>query len=319
MKETLEKLLAGPVSGEALAHELGITRSAVHKRIEALRAAGVEIDALAGRGYRLRRPIELFDRDAILATLSPSARAELAELHLAFETDSTQSRALAAAAPTKGCALWLAERQTAGQGRRGRAWASPLAAHVCLSVARRFDLGFALLSGLSLAVGVLVAEALQAAGFDDVRLKWPNDLVVGGRKLGGILIQLRGEAMGPCEAVIGLGLNVRMPSSSGELIDQPWCDLAGLTKDEVSRQRVLVAVLDRLLPGLAVYEREGFPAFLRRWQALDSLHGHRVRVIDGRDSVEGLALGIAEDGALRVQLPEGEGRYHGGEVSVRSE
>lgn len=319
MKETLEKLLAGPVSGEELAAQLGITRSAVHKRIEALRAAGVEIDALAGRGYSLRTPIELFDHDAILAALSPAARAELAELHLLFETDSTQTRALAAATPTKASAVWLAERQSAGQGRRGRPWASPLGAHVYLSIARRFDLGFASMAGLSLAVGVLVAEALQASGFGAVRLKWPNDLVVEGRKLGGILIQLRGEAMGPCEAVIGLGLNVRMPVSSGEGIDQPWCDLAGLATGELSRQRVLVAVLDALLPGLRAYERDGFSAFVSRWQALDALQGRRVRVIDGRETVEGLALGIADDGALRVQLADGERRYHGGEVSVRPE
>lgn len=319
MKETLEKLGAGPVSGEDLATQLGITRSAVHKRIEALRAAGVEIDALVGRGYCLRAPLELFDRDAILAALSPTARGELAELHLLFETDSTQSRALAAATPEKGCALWLAERQTAGQGRRGRAWASPLAAHVYFSLARRFELGFAPLSGLSLAVGVLVAEALRSEGFAGVGLKWPNDLVVDGRKLGGILIQLRGEAMGPCEAVIGLGLNVRMPAASGERVDQPWCDLAGLAQGRVSRQRVLVSVLDHLLGGLHRYEREGFPAFAARWQALDALQGRRVRVIDGRETVEGLALGIADDGALRVQLADGERRYHGGEVSVRSE
>ena len=187
-----------------------------------------------------------------------------------------------------------------------------------LSISRRFDLGFAALSGLSLAVGVLVAEALRAAGFAEVGLKWPNDLVVGGRKLGGILIQLRGEAMGPCEAVIGLGLNVRMPAASGETVDQPWCDLASIDAD-VSRLRVLGSVLDALLPGLRQFERESLQAFATRWQALDALRGRPVRVIDGRETVEGLALGIADDGALRVQLAEGERRYHGGEVSVRTE
>lgn len=318
MKETLEKLLAGPISGEDLAAQLGITRSAVHKRVDALRAAGVEIDALAGRGYSLHAPVELFDRKAILAALSPAARDELAELHLSFETDSTQLRALAAATPAQACAVWLAERQTAGQGRRGRAWTSPLAAHVYLSIARRFDLGFASLSGLSLAVGVLAAEALHALGYAGVGLKWPNDLMIDGRKLGGILIQLRGEAMGPCEAVIGLGLNVRMPAASGEAVDQPWCDLASIDPG-VSRQRVLVSLLDSLMPGIRAYEREGLAGFVSRWRALDVLQGRRVRVIDGRDSVDGLALGIADDGALRVQLADGERRYHGGEVSVRPE
>lgn len=165
---------------------------------------------------------------------------------------------------------------------------------------------------------MLVAEALHGLGHAGVGLKWPNDLLVAGRKLGGILIQLRGEAMGPCEAVIGLGLNVRMPAPAGDAVDQPWCDLAE-TDPIVSRQRVLVAVLDALLPGLDDYERDGLAAFAPRWRQLDVLQGRRLRVVDGRETVEGTGLGIADDGALRVQLADGERRYHGGEVSVRSE
>ena len=145
MKQLLELLAQGPARGETLAARLGIGRSAVHKRIEALREAGIEIAAQAGRGYALAQPLELLDRDRVLAALAPAARHELAELHCLFETDSTQRRALSATTPAQACAVWLAERQTAGQGRRGRAWASPLAAHLYFSVARRFDRGFAAL------------------------------------------------------------------------------------------------------------------------------------------------------------------------------
>lgn len=317
-RAVLAALQRGPTTGVALARALGITRSAVHKQIAHLRAAGVAITAAPGRGYALAQPVELLDGEALQAALAPGARAELAALTLEFDTDSTQTRALAQPAPAHGCALWLAERQRAGQGRRGRAWISPLAAHLYLSLARRFDRGFAALAGLSLVVGVVVAEALRAQGHAEVGVKWPNDLQAHGRKLGGILIQLRGEAQGPCEAVIGLGLNVRMPPDCATGLDQPWCDLQQLAGSRpVSRQRTLVAVLDALLPALAQFERDGLAPFLSRWQALDVLAGRPVRILDGVRREEGVALGIAADGALRVRLAEGERQFHGGEVSVR--
>lgn len=317
MKTLLALLAQGPASGEVLAARLGISRSAVHKRVAALRAAGVEIEARAGRGYVLPVPVALLEREAILAALAPPARRQLAELHCLFETDSTQ-RAAATSVPTRGCAVWLAERQTAGRGRRGRSWASPLAAHLYFSVARRFDCGVAALSGLSLAVGVALAEALHAQGFVAAGLKWPNDLTADGRKLGGILIEVRGEAMGPCEAVIGVGLNVRMPVAAAALIDQPWCDLAGLAPARpLSRQAVLVAALDHLLPALALFERDGLAPFAARWPRFDVLARRRVRLQEGTRVIEGVALGIAEDGALRLRTGAGERRFHGGEVTVR--
>jgi BirA family biotin operon repressor/biotin-[acetyl-CoA-carboxylase] ligase len=319
MKELLELLAQGPASGEALAARLGIGRSAVHKRIETLREAGVEIAAQAGRGYALTQPLELLDHERLLPALAPATRHELAELHCLFETDSTQRLALSVTTPAQACAVWLAERQTAGQGRRGRSWASPLAAHLYLSVARRFELGFAALSGLSLAVGVVLAEALQAQGFADIGVKWPNDLQVQGRKLGGILIELRGEAMGPCEAVIGIGLNVRMPAAAAAQIEQPWCDLAGLAPTRaLSRQAVLVAVLDALLPALARFEREGLAPFAARWPRFDALAQRHVRLQEGTRTIEGVAVGIADDGALRLRTSAGERRFHGGEVTVRA-
>jgi BirA family biotin operon repressor/biotin-[acetyl-CoA-carboxylase] ligase len=315
----LERLAAGPASGAALARELGLTRAAIWKRVQALRIAGIEIAAFPGQGYVLARPLQLLDAPALRAALAAPAHAELADLQVAFETDSTQRDAARAPLPAHGAAVHFAERQTAGQGRRGRPWASPLAAHLYLSVARRFSGGFAQLAGLSLAVGVAVAEALHRAGFPQVGLKWPNDLLADGRKLGGILIELRGEAQGPCEAIIGIGVNVRMPRDAGAGIDQPWCDLASLSGQPVDRQALAVAVLDSLLPALAEFERDGLAAFAARWRAFDVLAGHPVQVIDGANRLEGVALGIDDTGALRVQHPGGNVRHwHGGEVSLRA-
>lgn len=314
----LARLCAGPASGAELAASLGITRSAVWKRIEALREAGVEVDAQPGRGYALARPLQLLDGPALAAALSPAARAELAGLEVLFETDSTNAEALRQPAPAQGTRAWLAERQTAGRGRRGRAWASPLAAHVYLSLSRRFDGGIAALQGLSLAVGVAAVQALHGLGYREVGLKWPNDLLVGARKLGGILVELRGDAAGPLHVVVGLGLNVAMPPAAAEGIDQPWCDLAGLAPQPPSRQAVASALLDALLPMLARFEREGLAPWREAWARHDLLAGKPVRVQEGPRVVEGIALGLAEDGALRLRTAAGEHLCHAGEASLRA-
>jgi BirA family biotin operon repressor/biotin-[acetyl-CoA-carboxylase] ligase len=313
----LERLQRGLASGVVLAAELGLTRGAVWKRIEALRAAGVDIRA-SPAGYALAQPLELLDRGQILTGLEAGAKPLLSSLALEFETDSTQARALSVEPPASGCAAWLAERQTAGQGRRGRAWVSPLAAHLYLSLSRRFELGFAALSGLSLAVGIVVAEALREEGYPQVGLKWPNDLWAGDRKLGGILVQLRGEMQGPCSAVVGLGLNVSMPEREAVAIDQPWCDLRMLAPERLpSRNRLAALLLSRIVLALEEFETAGWAAFQPRWNALDALAGRQVRVVEGERQHEGIALGLAADGALRVRLPGGERCFHGGEASLR--
>lgn len=323
----LAELARGPCSGSVLAQRLGLTRAAVWKRVEALRAAGAEIDARAGRGYALAAPLELLDAGAIRTAMRECGR--LGALEIAWEIDSTNAELLRrgdARAPQAQAvadnAVLLAERQTGGRGRRGRTWASPLAAHVYLSLHRRFDIGLARLAGLSLAVGVAAAEALLALGFKAVALKWPNDLVVVRddtvAKLGGILIEFGGEAGGPVRAVIGLGLNVRMPRAAAHGIDQPWCDLAALANGiPPSRSRIVAALLDALLPALDVFDAQGFAPFLARFAALDTLASHEVVVRVGDTATTGLALGVTADGGLRVRHADGERVWHAGEVSVR--
>ena len=314
----LARLCEGPASGASLARELGITRSAVWKRIESLRQAGVEVEAQPGRGYVLARPVQLLDATRLTAALSPAARGELAALEVLFDTDSTNAQALRAPLPARGCGVWFAERQSAGRGRRGRTWASPLAAHVCLSLSRRFEGGIASLQGLSLAVGVAAVEALHALGYRSAGLKWPNDLVADGRKLGGILVEIGGDAGGPLRVVVGLGINVAMPAAAARDIDQPWCDLAGLSGGAPDRHAVCVALLDVLLPMLARFEREGLAPWLERWARHDLLAGRAVRVVEGGRVYEGIAVGIAEDGALRLRGTDGERRCHAGEASLRA-
>lgn len=335
-RDVLARLIAGPASGDELAHASGQTRAAVWKRIDALRAAGVAITAQAGRGYALAQPLELLDADAIRAQVPPTLQAQIAAFDVAWSLDSTNSELLRRTTPAVGVAVLLAERQTGGRGRLGRQWTSPLAANLYLSLARMFSGGLARLPGLSLVAGVATAEALQALGFVGVRLKWPNDLVVvdgaavnqavgdsaGLRKLGGLLVEGGGENAGPARAVLGLGLNVRMPAVSESDIAQPWTDLAALagatlTGTAPARNHLAATVLAHWLPALAQFDAEGLSPFLTRYARFDALAGRDVALHANGAVRAAQALGLADDGALRVRIDGREQRVHSGEVSVR--
>src|SRR5690606_20343937 len=193
---------------------------------------------------------------------------------------STNADLLEAAQP-EGAAVLLAERQTAGRGRRGRTWASPLAANLYLSLARRFDGGLARLGGLSLVAGVAVADALHGLGAPAVGLKWPNDIVVREgdslRKLGGILVEGGGEHGGPVRAVIGIGLNIRMPATTGRDIGQPWSDLATVMgAGAPSRNVIAAAVLACVVPALQRFDESGLADFIPRFGQRDALRDHEV-------------------------------------------
>lgn len=255
--------------------------------------------------------------------LDAATRKRVGALSVVAETASTQLDAQASPAPASGCAIFLAEQQSAGQGRQGRAWISPAGASIAMSVARRFPGDAVALSGLSLVAGIAVAETLdQLPDRPDsspvsIRLKWPNDLVAGGRKLGGILVNLRPAAAGSLEAVIGVGINVDLPRDGSAQIDQPWCDLGQVGKIVSSRNALVSALLSALLPALEAFERDGLTPFLPRWQQLDALAGQRVRILDGARLHEGISAGITDAGALRLRDGDQERIFHGGEVSLR--
>jgi BirA family biotin operon repressor/biotin-[acetyl-CoA-carboxylase] ligase len=317
-RELLQRLALAPSSGTALAQEFGLTRAAVWKHIHALRVAGVEILADPGSGYALATPLDLLDATRIRAGLPRATAAQLDALDVAWDIDSTNAELLRRPATSRVQAL-LAERQSAGRGRRGRSWASPLAAHLYLSLQRRFDGGIAALAGLSIAVGVAAAEALRGLGFATVGLKWPNDLVTEGRKLGGVLIEFGGEDAGVVRAVIGIGINVRMPEAAAAGIDQPWIDLSRLDATPPSRNALAAALIASQVHALEQFAEDGLAPFLPRWRALDALRDRAVEVIAGSRREQGIAVGIADSGALRVRHADGERDYHSAEISVRAQ
>ena len=242
--------------------------------------------------------------------LDEATLGELAGLHHADAVDSTQDWALRSPLPARGAAVFVADRQSAGRGRRGRAWQTDPEGALAFTVLRRFALPPMRLAPLGPAVGVAVARALHEAGASGLRLKWPNDLVVDDAKLAGLLIEARGEAV-----AIGIGLNLAVDAVPG--VEQPWTDLRRAGVADVARPRILGVVLRALLPALAEFEREGFAAVAGDWARFDALAGRPVRVLAGERVEDGVAIGIDAGGGLRVRHADGERVHHAGEVSVR--
>jgi len=305
------------VSGSALARELGVTRAAVWKQIEALRDLGAPIEAVAGRGYRLGWPFEPLDVKAIRAGLDVATRRRLGDLTVCWQIDSTSSELLRqASAGAADLSICVAEMQSGGRGRRGRAWRSPLCGNVYFSVLRRFTQGMAALSGLSLVAGLAVSAALRECGVDAALLKWPNDVLIDGRKVAGVLVELGGEFLGPCFAVIGIGINLRLPANAR--IDQPHIDLASVCAGQTpSRSRLLSALIRQLVGALDRFSTQGFADFRADYAQHDALAGRPVRVQAGGQIHDGVAGGVDVRGALRVRHGDAVATYDSAEVTVR--
>ena len=304
-------------SGKVLGELLGVSRTAVWKHLQKLEAYGVPLESVKGRGYRLPGGLELLDAERIQASLGAEASAGLVELQICESLDSTNRLAMERA--QEGGAhgyVCLAEHQSHGRGRRGRQWASPYGQSVYLSAVAEFDDGAAVLEGLSLAVGVALVRALKRAGVNDVGLKWPNDLLSNGRKLAGILLEMSGDVAGVCQVVVGIGLNVSVAAGAAD-IDQPWVDVAELVPS-VSRNELVGFILDELLPLLLNYQRTGFAAYRDEWEALHVHRGAEIELSTVAQTTRGVALGVTQTGALRVEVDGVEQVFNGGEVSVRA-
>jgi BirA family biotin operon repressor/biotin-[acetyl-CoA-carboxylase] ligase len=316
-------------SGEWLAARLRQSRAAVWKGVERLRAAGIEVQALARRGYRLANPVELLDAGRIGAELAAERKPHLRRLELLFEVDSTNTRLLGAPPPPIGCAdVCLSELQHAGRGRLGRRWIAPFGGGIAMSLGWTCSDAARALPALSLGVGVAVARGLERAGAQGIALKWPNDIWFGDRKVGGILIELRAEAGGPAHVVIGVGINVSMPEASRLQIEAAEAGSAGpkgapatavgeACKDLPSRNMIAGAILDELLSMLLRYERFGFAAFRDAWTALDALNGRQAQVVIGGTTILGIARGVDLEGALLLETKDRMQRFVSGEASLR--
>jgi BirA family biotin operon repressor/biotin-[acetyl-CoA-carboxylase] ligase len=318
-RDVLTALAGGEaISGATLAETAGVTRAAIWKQIETLRAKGVPIEARGASGYRLPWPLQMLDEGAIRSQLPATVANRLGALEVHWELDSTSTELQRRLADAPDMSVVLAETQSAGRGRRGRSWLSPPGLNLYLSCLKRFDAGFAALSGLSLALGVVVLRALDSLGVAGAGLKWPNDLLSEQGKLGGILVELSGEYQGPCAAVIGIGLNLRLTEALRAQAGQPSDDLAGLNGGTPpDRNHVAAALIHALVDGLAEFERDGFAGFAQAYRPYDLLLGKSLHLTGALGELDGIGAGVDARGALLLETSDGLRRVDSADVSVR--
>jgi len=313
-------------SGEDLAAQVGLTRARVSQVLKDAESAGLALERIKGRGYRLLETPDFLDAKAVRTALAEQAVLRGGGSRLTVEVvdqlDSTSSELLRRAQKhdVHGVVL-AAEWQTAGRGRRGRTWTAIAGGSLTFSLGWGFEQGAGFLAGLSLAVGVAVARALEAEGFRGIALKWPNDIIHRHLKVGGILIEVNGDALGPSTTVIGVGLNVRLPAIARKDIPVPVTDLASIAgrgAKDIDRNRLLASLVAELAAVLEQYAKEGFAPFAAEWQHRHAYQGKRVTLVlpDGA-IVAGKVAGVDASGALVLADGPRRARFLSGEISLR--
>lgn len=313
-------------SGESLGEALGCSRAAVWKQLQKLDGLGLSIESIKGTGYRVVGGFELLDSELIHSHIDALAAAQISNLEIFKSIDSTNkyAREKAETEPSSGTVV-LAEQQTAGRGRRGKKWVSPFAANIYLSIVWDFEQGAQALEGLSLAVGVAVKRALTTHGIEAVELKWPNDIYIDGKKLGGILLEMIGDPAGQCSVIVGVGINVAMPENQAAEIDQDWTDVkAQLHKcmgggtEQLSKNHLASTLITEIIFLLSDFQAQGFSFYRDEWQAADAFYGKQAAISTPKQSIVGIVRGVDPNGALRLELDSGKiESFIGGELSLR--
>ena len=317
-------------SGQELARQFGLSRSGIWKAIQSLQSKGIEVFAVQGKGYRLSQPLELLNTSSIEASkkvlqskLPEKAHQQVArndaEITVLWDVDSTNryllERVASGCAPGSTC---LAEMQTAGRGRRGRQWVSPLGGNIYLSQLWQFGSGPAALSGLSLAAAIAIVRVVRELGVSQAGVKWPNDILVDGKKLAGILLEIQGESNGPTSVIVGVGLNVRLPDMIAQTIGQPYTSLEKLTQKPVQRNKLAARLIEELLQIYHIFNKYGFSAFVDEWRSLDVFRDKPINLKLPTGVLNGTCRGVDIAGAIRLEHNGQVTSFPSGEVSLRS-
>ena len=298
-------------SGEQLGERLGMSRAAINKHIQTLRDWGVDVFTVPGKGYSLPEPIQLLDEEQIARQIEHGRVTVLPVI------DSTNQYLLDRLSELQSGDACVAEYQQAGRGRRGRKWFSPFGSNLYLSMYWRLEQGPAAAIGLSLVIGIVIAEVLQSLGADKVRVKWPNDLYLQDRKLSGILVEQTGKTGDAAQIVSGAGINLMMRRVESDVVNQGWISLqeAGISID---RNTLAACLIKELRAGFKLFENEGLAPYLTRWEKLDNFINRPVKLIIGDKEIFGISRGIDAQGALLLEQDGMVKPWIGGEISLRS-
>lgn len=297
-------------SGEYLGELMGMSRAGVNKHIQTIRDWGIDVFTVPGKGYSLPSPMQLLDEQEITKQLPEGGVTVLPVV------DSTNQYLLDRINELRSGDACVAEYQQAGRGRRGRHWFSPFGANLYLSMFWRLEQGPAAAMGLSLVIGIVMAEVLRELGAPDVKVKWPNDLYLNDKKLAGILVELTGKTGDAANIVIGAGINLSMRSPDTSIVNQQWINLqeAGV---KINRNELVARLLKRLRDTLIDFETRGLAPFVERWRELDNFIDRPVNLLIGEQKIYGIARGIDAQGALLLDREGEVTPFIGGEISLR--
>lgn len=304
-------------SGQELAQQLGLSRSAIWKGVQQLQSKGIDVYAVQGKGYRLANPVELLNRSAIYDEIGNVSQSKV-EIDVLWEVDSTNRYVTEQANLGKSSGYTcVAESQLNGRGRRGRTWVSPLGGNVYFSQLWEFSMGPADLSGLSLAVSLAVMRSLHHIGVQGAELKWPNDILIYQKKVAGILLEIVGESAGPTRVVVGIGVNFHLPKEAAKQIDQPYTTLDQHISRGLSRNRFIGLLINQLLNIYGDFQEHGFTGFAGEWRDADAFVDSPVELNTGSTTVSGICRGVNNSGALLLEKDGQIRSYQTGEVSLR--
>jgi len=287
-----------------------MSRAAINKHIQTLKEWGIDVFTVTGKGYSLPAAMQLLNEQAI------NARLDNGRLAVIPVIDSTNQYLLDRMDTLQSGDACVAEYQQAGRGRRGRQWFSPFGSNLYLSMYWRLEQGPAAAMGLSLVIGIVLAEALQEQGAPDIRVKWPNDIYLDDRKLAGILVELTGKTGDAAQIVIGAGINLAMRAPAADVINQGWINLqeAGVSVD---RNALSALIVNKMRTALVEFEQEGLAPFIERWARLDNFINRPVKLLIGDREIFGIARGIDQQGGLILEQDGVRKSWVGGEISLR--
>lgn len=307
-------------SGERIAEHLQISRTSVWKKIHKLNEYGIDIESIHSKGYRIPGGINLFDEKKIINNLSQKTLIKKIEVFSGI--DSTNQALLRRLKQgIQSGSICLAEYQSAGRGRCNRNWCSPFGNNIYFSILWEFPQGAKHLAGLSLIAGVAIAQTLEYFKITNIGLKWPNDVLINGHKLAGVLTEIHIDSLGNCFAILGIGVNLKMPKSSNggytRQIEQPWIDLESIINQRVDKNQFVSLLIDNTLNVLQEFTQKGFQDLQSRWQQYDCLYGTTVTIENLNKQTQGIAMGIDSQGSLLLKVNEHIHPIQSGEIKLR--
>ena len=310
-------------SGEILANQFKVSRVSIWNAISEAEQFGIEIHSVRGKGYKLTHAVELLDESSIKRAIGEQANFfNIEVMDITTSTNSVMMQRASEGLPHASCIA--TNIQTAGKGRRGRKWVSELGENLTFSFLWRFNQGAAMLSGLSLVVGIALIRTFKQLGINQALLKWPNDVLIfhekAYKKLAGILIELQGDMDGQSLAVIGIGINLNISKKQIKKIDQPAIDLQTITQESMNPNNLIALTIKELARVLSEFELNGFSSLKEEWVTSHAFHEKVISLTKGDgQNVIGKVIDISDEGSLILQTNQGQQNFSSGEVVLNKD